>query len=47
MYWLSNGGEDTIGNTVPLCPNCHKKWYVNTKLDKNYKVCCLNSTGVK
>ncbi|MGN4123436.1 hypothetical protein ACMGD3_00065 [Lysinibacillus sphaericus] len=22
-------------------------WYVNTKLDKNYKVCCLNSTGVK
>ena len=22
-------------------------WYVNTKLDKNYKVSCLNSTGVK
>ena len=24
-----------------------KTWNVNTKLDKNYKVFCLNSTGVK
>lgn len=22
-------------------------WYVNTKLDKNYKGCCLNSIGVR
>ncbi len=22
-------------------------WYVNTKLDKNYRGSCLNSTGVK
>lgn len=23
------------------------EWNVNTKLDKNYRGCCLNSTGVK
>ncbi len=24
---LSEGGEDTIGNTVALCPNCHRKMH--------------------
>lgn len=24
---LSNGGEDTIENTVALCPNCHRKMH--------------------
>lgn len=23
--WLSNDGEDTIDNTIALCPNCHRK----------------------
>jgi len=25
---LSDGGEDTIANTVALCPNCHRKMHV-------------------
>ncbi|WP_102335730.1 HNH endonuclease [Salimicrobium jeotgali] len=26
--WLSRGGEDTIKNTIALCPNCHRKMHV-------------------
>lgn len=28
IEWLANGGEDTIENTVALCPNCHRKMHV-------------------
>ena len=28
MVWLVKGGEDTIANTVALCPNCHKKMHI-------------------
>lgn len=28
VIWLSNGGEDSIENTVALCPNCHRKMHV-------------------
>lgn len=28
INWLSNGGEDTIENTVALCPNCHRKMHI-------------------
>ena len=28
IVWLSEGGEDTIDNTVALCPNCHKRMHV-------------------
>ena len=31
-------------NELPLPGNI---WNVNTKLDKSYRGCCLNSTGVK
>jgi len=27
IEWLSNGGEDSIRNTVALCPNCHRKMH--------------------
>jgi hypothetical protein len=27
IKWLSTGGEDTIENTVGLCPNCHRKMH--------------------
>ncbi|WP_282035019.1 HNH endonuclease [Metabacillus indicus] len=27
IEWLSNGGEDTIDNTVALCANCHRKMH--------------------
>lgn len=28
IKWISKGGEDTIENTVALCPNCHDKMHV-------------------
>ena len=28
IVWLARGGEDTIYNTVALCPNCHKRMHV-------------------
>ena len=28
IVWLAKGGDDTIGNTVALCPNCHRKMHV-------------------
>jgi 5-methylcytosine-specific restriction protein A len=28
IIWLSRGGEDTLQNTVALCPNCHRKMHV-------------------
>ncbi len=28
IIWLSRGGEDTIKNTVALCPNCHSRMHV-------------------
>lgn len=28
IKWLSNGGEDSIENTVALCPNCHRKMHI-------------------
>lgn len=28
IEWLSQGGDDTIENTVALCPNCHKKMHI-------------------
>ncbi|MED1792863.1 HNH endonuclease signature motif containing protein [Brevibacillus nitrificans] len=28
VEWLARGGEDSIENTVALCPNCHKKMHI-------------------
>lgn len=28
IIWLSKGGDDSIENTVALCPNCHRKMHV-------------------
>jgi 5-methylcytosine-specific restriction protein A len=28
IIWLSQGGEDTIENSVALCPNCHRKMHI-------------------
>lgn len=28
IVWLSQGGPDTIDNTVALCPNCHRKMHI-------------------
>ena len=35
IEWISEGGSDTIENTVALCPNCHRKMHVlNIPSDK-------------
>ena len=35
IVWLSEGGKDSIENTVALCPNCHRKMHIlNTREDK-------------
>jgi 5-methylcytosine-specific restriction protein A len=28
VIWLAQGGEDSIENTVALCPNCHRRVHV-------------------
>ncbi|HWI63666.1 MAG TPA: HNH endonuclease [Symbiobacteriaceae bacterium] len=28
VKWLACGGEDSISNTVALCPNCHRKMHI-------------------
>jgi 5-methylcytosine-specific restriction enzyme A len=28
IIWIAKGGEDSIENTVGLCPNCHKKMHI-------------------
>jgi len=36
IEWLSRGGEDSLLNTVALCPNCHRKMHViDSKADIN------------
>jgi len=35
VTWLAEGGDDTIENTVALCPNCHRKMHIlNLDTDK-------------
>lgn len=43
IVWLSNGGEDTIENSVALCPNCHKKMHVVNDPNDVKKLKTLNS----
>lgn len=39
IIWLKDGGEDTIENTVALCPNCHRKMhYLNDPDDREYLI---------
>ena len=36
IIWLSKGGEDSVHNTVALCPNCHRKMHIlNNKSDRD------------
>lgn len=28
IVWLAHGGDDTIENTVALCPNCHRRMHI-------------------
>lgn len=36
IVWLSEGGADSVENTVALCPNCHRKMHVlNSSADRD------------
>ncbi|MBU0472349.1 MAG: HNH endonuclease [Nanoarchaeota archaeon] len=36
IIWLSRNGDDTIDNTVALCPNCHRRMHIlDKKADKD------------
>ena len=28
IIWLARGGDDSLDNTVALCPNCHRKMHI-------------------
>lgn len=44
IEWISQGGSDTIDNTVALCPNCHRKMHVlNDEEDKQYLLNKVNN----
>ena len=37
IKWLSEGGKDSVDNTVALCPNCHRKMHMlNLKEDIDF-----------
>lgn len=44
IIWLARGGDDTIDNTVALCPNCHRKMHA---LDKSGDKSKLKDVAVK
>lgn len=47
IEWLSNGGSDTIENTVALCPNCHKKMHVVDDAHDKNKLMRVNKQIIK
>jgi 5-methylcytosine-specific restriction protein A len=38
VEWLSQGGSDTIENTVALCPNCHRRMHVKNLPEDKMKI---------
>lgn len=35
IEWISRGGEDTLANSVALCPNCHRRMHMlDSEADK-------------
>lgn len=38
IIWLSQGGEDSVSNTVALCPNCHRKMHVLDRVEDREKL---------
>ena len=38
IIWLSEGGADTVDNTVALCPNCHRKMHILNSIDDIQKL---------
>ena len=38
IIWLASGGDDTIANTVALCPNCHRRMHALNSPDDRKKL---------
>lgn len=47
IIWLSEGGHDTIDNTVALCPNCHRKMHILNRKEDIKKLCALINQAQK
>ena len=44
VVWLARGGEDSLENTVALCPNCHRRMHVlDSDVDKNLLITKITS----
>lgn len=49
IIWLSEEGEDSIENTVALCPNCHRKMHIvkdDSDIDKLKAIAGLRAEEV-
>lgn len=49
IIWLSEEGEDSIENTVALCPNCHRKMHIvkdDSDIDKLKAIADLRAKEV-
>lgn len=44
IEWLSKGGEDTIENTVALCPNCHSRMHIKNDFSDIEKLKSIKKT---
>lgn len=47
ITWLSQGGEDSIENTVALCPNCHKRMHILNSSSDVQRLLTLNKSREK
>lgn len=44
VIWLAKGGEDSLENTVALCPNCHRRMHVlNDEADRSFLLTKISS----
>lgn len=37
LQWLANGGEDTVANTIAVCPNCHREFHYGKQNGRRQK----------
>ena len=47
VVWLARGGEDTIANTVALCPNCHRRLHLLDNSHDKTLLLSVVATGTK
>ena len=45
IVWLAKGGDDSLENTVALCPNCHRKMHILNLDDDTTRLKSVVSTS--